>query len=74
MTRLYSHTGDDAAKLAVNALPEVMGEAKAISVQSAPVDILQTARTMLQDMTAANWETKRDALIVLLPPPTKSAI
>lgn len=73
MTRHYTHVGAIAARQAVNALPDVTGETKAISVQLAP-DVLQTVRSTLESMTADNWDAKRDALIAILPPPTKSAI
>jgi integrase len=68
MTRHYTHVGELAAGRAVALLPSVMSDGKAQRSGSPtdPENILREAQRITKNMTAANWKTKKTALLALL--------
>jgi len=66
MTKFYTHTGQLAAGRAIALLPAVMGNANDNAVQSEPDSILLKAQKLAKSITAANWKTKKAALLALL--------
>lgn len=68
MTRHYTHTGEEAAVLAVSALPALVGDVKTLPPARSPLPVDQNAfREALLTMTAKNWKAKRDEMLALLP-------
>ena len=66
MTRHYTHVGELAASRAVAALPAVIGDPEPKRPNQGQNEILREVQTALKSMTAANWKTKKAALLALL--------
>jgi integrase len=75
MTRHYTHTGDVAARLAVNTLPDVtalLGEAdsttkdSASTKEAAEVTLLEEVARLAEGLTSKNAATTRKALLALV--------
>lgn len=64
--RLYTHTGDDALRKAVAALPAVIGENSAPALPLAKMIDVAPVRTLAESMTARNWKSKRDEILAKL--------
>jgi len=68
MTRHYTHVGEVAAGHAVAALPSVMSEAVTMAKPTKKNQkvVLRGLIAILQNLNAANWETKRAEALTLL--------
>ena len=68
MTRHYTHTGIDAATVAVSALPSFTGDQKALppAAGSRPLVDAEAVQSIGEAMTVRNWQTKRDELFDLV--------
>lgn len=68
MTRHYTHVGELATGRAVALLPSVIGDGKAHRNGSPtdPESMLREAHRIAKSITAANWKTKKAALLALL--------
>jgi integrase len=68
MTRHYTHVGELAAGRAVALLPSVIGHANTNRNDSPtdPENMLREAQRLAKSMTAANWKSKKTALLALL--------
>jgi integrase len=68
MTRHYTHVGEGAARLAVAALPSVMGGSTAVAatIGEGAEAALGRVRSLLQTMEPGNWEAKRAEALALL--------
>ena len=64
VTRLYSHTGAEAAAAAVNGLPAVLGDAPAALPPARTVDA-EAVRKIAEGMTARTWKAARAELLAL---------
>lgn len=67
MTRHYTHTGAVAANLAVAGLPSLIGNAQPARPEQDLREILATARKLIANMTADDWQSKQVELLALLP-------
>jgi Phage integrase family len=65
MTRHYTHVGEGAARLAVAALPSVMG-GSTVGPAAPGEGALGALRGLLQAMEAGTWEVKRAEALALL--------
>jgi hypothetical protein len=65
MTRLYSHTSEQAAGAAVNLLPAVLGDAPAPAL--APVKMIDAApiRALAESLTGKNWREVKAEILAL---------
>ena len=66
MTRHYTHTGVEAARAAVAALPSVLGDVPAALPPADPADaIRERVKAIAEGMTALTWKSARAELLVL---------
>jgi integrase len=66
MTRYYTHTGDEAAKQAIAALPDFTGDTPTPDKPAKVGDALGKIRSLLKGMTAETWEEKAAWALKLL--------
>jgi hypothetical protein len=63
MTRLYSHTSEQAAAAAVNLLPAVLGDAPAPALPAVKMIDAAPIRALAESLTGKNWrEVKAEIL------------
>ena len=66
VTRLYTHTGADAALAAVNGLPYVIGEPPKALPQADPAAAFKaTVRALAEGMTPKTWRNVQNELLAL---------